>query len=217
MTTVFTPPEGFNILDYRNFKDYPDFPPYVLRFQFSSNVVIVRITMVVMGWNLPECKTDNLFSRIVVSKNGMQDVYYDRPGGRAGLDRIDFALEKKLTTTSPNDEVMISFFPVCPVHMIDIDQIEFKSSHTTTPTTTTPPPQKKNNPSPSPTDNPATNNQEQQKQEENKNNPETETTFLQSSQPYWYIYSTIGVMIVLLMMSLLFRSLHIRPSCRKMV
>lgn len=216
MTIAFTPPEGFNLLDYRDFSNYPDFPPYVLRFKFSSNVVIVRMTIVVMGWNLPECKTDDLFTRIVVSKNGMHDVYYDRPGGRAGLDRIDFSLEKKLTTTSPDDEIIISFFPVCPVHMIDIDRIEFLSSFSTIPpSTTTPPPhnkEKEGQQSQDDKDENSDNQKTNEEQEENKTQ-----TFFQKSQPYWYIYTTIGVMIVLFMMSILFRSLHLRPSCHNKV
>lgn len=208
MSIVFTPPEAFNILDYRDFRNYPEYPPYVLRFRFSANVVIVRLSMIVMGWNLPECRNDNLFSRIVVSKNGMQDVYYDRPGGRAGLDRIDFALEKKLTTTSPNDEILISFFPVCPVHMIDIDRIDFQSSYIPTPT---PAPQNKNPETnkPQQDDNNTETNNQQQNNDDNNN---TETIL----HPYWYIYITIGVMIVMFMMSILFRSLHLRP-CDKMV
>lgn len=206
MSIVFTPPEGFNLLDYRDFRNYPDYPPYVLRFQFSSNVVIVRLSMIVMGWNLPECRMENLFSRIVVSKNGMQDIYYDRPGGRAGLDRIDFALEKKLTTTSPNDEVLISFFPVCPVHMIDIDRIEFQSSHMTT-TTSTPPPQNKN---------PETNKEQQENNPETNDPQKDDNNTEKMFHPYWYIYITIGVMIVMFMMSILFRSLRLRP-CAKMV
>lgn len=213
---MFTPPEGFNLLDYRDFTIDPDLPPYVLRFKFSENIVVKRIVIIAMGWNLPECNTDNLFSKIVVSKNGMQDVYYNRPGGRAGIDRLDFSLQRTLTTTSPNDEISISFFPQCPVHMLDVDQIEFLSSSDSSsvslPPTTTPTPSSIND-----EDNVDTTTIPKRKQQQSQQQSQIQTAKI--SQEYWYLYVSIAVLILILMISILSLTLYRRDrqSCSRVV
>lgn len=213
---MFTPPEGFNLLDYRDFTIDADLPPYVLRFKFSENIVVKRIVIIAMGWNLPECNTDNLFSKIVVSKNGMQDVYYNRPGGRAGIDRLDFVLQRTLTTTSSNDEISISFFPQCPVHMIDVDQIEFLSSSddnsVSLPPTTTPTPSSIND-----EDNVDTTTIPKRKQQQPQQQTQIQTAKI--SQEYWYLYVSLAVLILILMISILSLTLYRRDrqSCSRVV
>lgn len=76
IVTEWRPAEGFNLLDFRDFKNFPqyDIPPYVLKFRFSSMqkpLELVGIGIHLMGWNIPECRTDTLFSKIQISKNGL--------------------------------------------------------------------------------------------------------------------------------------------------
>lgn len=216
MTILFTPPEGFNLVDYRDFTIDPDLPPYVLRFKFSENIIVKRIVVIAMGWNLPECNTDDLFSKIVVSKNGMQDVYYNRPGGRAGIDRLDFSLARTLTTTSPNDEISIAFFPICPVHMIDIDQIQFLSSSDTSSTSLPPTTSPMTTPTPS-----SFNDEDNLETTTTKRKIQKQTQFQTTniSQEYWYLYATVAVLILILMISILSLTLYRRnrQSCSRVV
>lgn len=190
MTTEWKPPEGFNILDYRDFKNFPqyDTPPYVLKFRFPDihgSVVFYGVSADLMGWNLPGCKTDTLFSRVCISKNGFEDVYYDKPMGKVGVgyDMI-MDLDKDMTMTA-DDVVYISMFPLCPAHMVDVGRVGFLSTTTTDGTDATPKPQKQ----------PST--------------PSSATL-----DHYWYIYITLFVMVVLLMLSLLFMTMRPQPKYR---
>lgn len=180
MTTEWKP-EGFNILDYRDFSQ--DDTPYVLRFRFPRPVVFYSIRLDVVGWNLPECKTNILFSKINISKNGFDNVYYSSPGGNPGrMNNMKIDLNRDLVATL-DDVVYITLFPACPIHMVDVDRIVFLP-HTTT---TTPPPTR----------------QEEQK-------PFVQPPSMTTLDHYWYIYITVFVMVVLLMLSLLFMT--IRPQ-----
>lgn len=186
--------EGFNILDFRDFKNFPQYgiPPYVLKFRFSDiqePMELVAVAIRFMGWNIHECQTDTLFSKIQVSKNGFQDIYYNQPGGKMGDNYLTFRFEKKLVLRSPEDVLLITFFPLCPVHMVDMDTILFLTD--TVVKTTTPPPNVDT--------------------VDKKKNTEDPMTLLMDPHPpdhYWYLYATLFVMILLLLISLLFTTIN---------
>ena len=193
--TEWRPAEGFNILDFRDFQSFPQYgiPPYVLKFSFSSLQEPLELTALAihfMGWNIPECRTNTLFSKIQVSKNGFQDIYYNQPGWKAGENNMTFRFEKKLVLRTSDDVLVITFFPLCPVHMVDVDAIFFLTEGEVK-NTTTPPPiidDKKN-----------------------KKPEEDPLKLLNNPQPldhYWYIYATVFGMILLLLVSLLFTTIN---------
>ena len=193
--TDWRPVEGFNILDFRDFQSFPQYgiPPYVLKFSFSSLQEPLELTALAihfMGWNIPECRTNTLFSKIQVSKNGFQDIYYNQPGWKAGENNMTFRFEKKLVLRTSDDVLVITFFPLCPVHMVDVDAIFFLTEGEVK-NTTTPPPiidDKKN-----------------------KKPEEDPLKLLNNPQPldhYWYIYATVFGMILLLLVSLLFTTIN---------
>jgi len=196
--TEWNPSDGFNILDYRDFRNFPQYetPPFVLKFRFSSIKEPVEYTGVgvdLMGWNIPECRTDTLFSKIQVSKNGFQDIYYNQPGGKMGENHLTLNFVKKMALKSSNDVLFISFFPLCPVNMVDIVRVVFLIDadpiDVATKTTTKPP---------------VLLDETKKLQQE-----------LLRPQPidhFWYIYITIFVMILLLMISLLFMTINQRTK-----
>lgn len=195
MTAEWRPPEGFNILDTRNFNDFPQYeiPPYVLKFDFSSPVVLRGVSLDFMGWNIPECRTETLFSKIQISKNGWYDIYYDRSVGHMGMNKnlvLDFIKDMFLST---NDNMFITLFPQCPVHMVDIDRVGFLSipgpdtipvNNTTTCSPTC---------------------------------PQQQFPIFFSPERYWYLYATLFFMVILLMLSLLFMTLRPQPTYRLIV
>lgn len=193
--TEWRPAEGFNIIDFRDFQSFPQYgiPPYVLKFRFSSLQEPLELTALAihfMGWNIPECRTSTLFSKIQVFKNGFHDIYYNQPGGKAGENNMTFRFEKKLVLRTSDDVLVIAFFPLCPVHMVDVDAILFLTEGEVK-NTTTPPPiidDKKN-----------------------KKPEEDPLKLLNNPQPldhYWYIYATVCGMILLLLVSLLFTTIN---------
>jgi hypothetical protein len=189
--TEWTPEDSFNILDFRDFKNFPQYenPPYVLKFRFSSIQAPLEIKGIVidfMGWNIPECQTRTLFSKIQVSKNGFQDIYYNQPGGEIGRNHMTLQFEKNMVLRYPKDVLLISFFPLCPVHMVDIEKIVFLTSGGGTPSSPTTQP-------PDIIDNGGKND-----------NP---IKVLTIDNQYWYIYATIFVMLLLLLLSLLFTTM----------
>ena len=188
------PAEGFNILDFRDFQSFPQrgIAPYVFKFRFSSleePLDLAALAIHFMGWNIPECHTNTLFSKIQVSKNGFQDIYYNQPGGKTGENNIVFRFEKKLVLRTADDVLVIAFFPLCPVHMVDVDAIFFLTEEKVK--NTTPPPVIINDEKKPVTDDPL--------------------TLLSNPQPpghYWYIYATVFGMILLLLISLLFTTIN---------
>lgn len=185
------PPETFNLLDYRDFQHFPlyDTPPYVLKFNFfniTDPIVINSIITDIRGWNIPECGTEQMLSKITISKNGFDDVYYNNTPSSSVLD-----LNKDLLLASPKDVIYIVLFPLCPVHMMDINQIIFLTPATTTAvketdnlnTSSTKPPSPPLPPLPS-----------------------------KENDPYWYLHLTLLIMVLLLLLSLLFS--FFRP-CKK--
>lgn len=191
--TEWKPMEGFNILDFRDFKDFPlyDTPPYILKFRFSSiqePLELKGLGIDLMGWNIPECQTETLFSKIQVSKNNFQDVYYNQSGGKMGENRLVLRFEKTMVLRSPNDILMVAFFPLCPVHMVDVGKVEFL---TITDTTTKPP----------------------VLDDKKDNTKEKEEILSRLTDPrplghFWYIYATLFVMVLLLMICLLFMTIN---------
>lgn len=178
------PTDDFNILDVRDFQNFPqyDTPPYVLRFNFTSMPVeFYGILLELMGWNIPECQTSLLFSKIQVSKNGFHDVYYSKQGGVMGKNnKLTLKFDRNMKIVSLNDVMFITLFPFCPVHMISIERIGFMSNTTLI---VKPPPVI-------------------EKEEKKDDNP----ILLKPStlSDYWYIYVTLVIMILFLMISLLF-------------
>jgi hypothetical protein len=201
MIVEWRPTDSFNILDFRDFQSFPQYgiPPYVLKFRFSSlqePLEIAALTIHFMGWNIPECRTDTLFSKVQVSKNGFQDIYYNQPGGKTGENNVVFQFEKKLVLRTPDDVLVVAFFPLCPVHMVDVDAIFFLTEENVRNITSTPPPAIIIN------DNNNDNN------EKTKQNPIKLITNPQPFDHYWYIYATIFGMILLLLISLLFITIN---------
>lgn len=200
MSLEWKPSEGFNLLDTRNTQNFPQFstPPYVLKFQFSDPVVFHALSLYVMGWNIPECRTDTLFSKVQVSKNGWDDLYYNKPAKNLS-DPLVFRNDMALTS---KDTLFLTLFPLCPAHMVHVDRVVFLP-----PTNTTPPPK------PLP---PATaddqNNNAATPDYPTGNNTESTNTFF--SETYWYLYATVFVMVILLMLSLLFRALRPKATYR---
>ena len=189
------PAEGFNILDFRDYQSFPQYgiPPYVLKFRFSSLQEPFELSAVgihFMGWNIPECGTNTLFSKIQVSKNGFQDIYYNQPGGKMGENTMTFQFEKKLVLRTSDDVLVIALFPLCPVHMVDVDAIFFLTDADVK-TSTTPPPKIID--------------------DKKKNMTDDPLKLLTNPQPldhYWYIYATVFGMILLLLVSLLFTTIN---------
>lgn len=187
--------EGFNILDFRDFQTFPQYgtPPYVLKFRFSSlqePVELAALAIHFMGWNIPECRTNTLFSKIQISKNGFQDIYYNQPGGKTGENNIVFRFEKKLVLRTSDDVLMIVFFPLCPVHMVDVDSIFFLTEGEVQ--NTTPPPII----------------DDDNKKKKMADDPLKTLTNPQPLDHYWYIYATVFGMILLLLISLLFSTIN---------
>jgi hypothetical protein len=186
------PLETFNILDVRDFQNFPYYetPPYVLRFNFTNiPVEFSGIVMDVMGWNIPECHTDVLFSRIQVSKNGFQDVYYSQPSLLNNHLVLQFNHKMKIHT--PQDVMVISLFPMCPIHMVTLERIGFLSSSSSKT---------------------IVDNKKEQEETTKKSQPPTplleeDPTLLKPTtffSHYWYLYTTVLIMILLFMMTLLF-------------
>lgn len=188
------PLETFNLLDVRDFQNFPYYetPPYVLRFNFINiPVEFSGIVMDVMGWNIPECHTGVLFSRIIVSKNGFQDVYYSQPTPQNNHLVLQF--NHKMQIQTPQDVMVISLFPLCPIHMVTLEKIEFLSSSSSTNIKTI---------------------VEKKAQEQQTDNPKKPWTSLEDDPTllkpttifshYWYLYTTVLIMILLFMMTLLF-------------
>lgn len=188
--TGWTPDKGFNILDFRDLENFPQYytPPYVLKFNFTNTMVLEAIVVDFMGWNIPECGSNTLFSKIQISKNGFEDIYYNKPGGKMGENNMTFKLENKMILSSPKDVLLVSFFPLCPVHMMDIGRIIFIDATTprNTPTTTTPP---------------------TSGQQSTTNDPLNILLNPKPLDPYWYLYATLFSMVILLLLSLLFMSM----------
>lgn len=116
------PDDNFNIMDYRDLSSgsmevIP--PPYLLAFRFPQEVVAGGVSVDAVGWNTSGCGDKELFSRVVVSKNGT-DVVYDgkfEPNMR-------FNQEARLTG---KDEIRVSLFPACPAHMARVNAVSFLS------------------------------------------------------------------------------------------
>jgi len=196
--TEWAPNEGFNILDYRDFINFPQYenPPFILKFRFSmiqNPIEYTGIGVDLMGWNIPECQTDTLFSKIQVSKNGFQDIYYNQPGGKMGENHLTLNFKKNMVLKSPNDVLFISFFPLCPVHMVDIARVVFLVDAVVDPIEIIP------------TTIPPVVLEEKKKLQQELFNP-------QPMDHFWYIYATIFVMILLLMISLLFMTINQRKK-----
>jgi len=194
--------EGFNILDFRDFKNFPQYgiPPYVLRFRFSSiqePMELMAVSIRFMGWNIPECQTDTLFSKIQVSKNGFQDIYYNQPGGKMGDNYVILRFEKKLVLRSQEDVLIIALFPLCPVHMVDVDAILFLTDADVKPTTTPPP----------------TMDTDDKKEKD----PLKLLTDPRPLDHYWYLYATLFAMILLLLISLLFTTINQPKTSRRYI
>lgn len=191
MTTEFVPEEGFNILDFRDFQNFPQFetPPFVLKFTFSENVEWSALSIDLMGWNLPECQTDVLLTKVIVSKNGWNDIYY------SGKFQATLSLERPLLLT-PQDTMFLTLFPMCPVNMMDIRQIVFlKDNNNLLMTTTSLPP--------SPTL--ATSTSPPSPSSLKKENLRKTMAPLPSYfQEYWYIYATLLLMLLFFLISILF-------------
>jgi len=190
------PAEGFNILDFRDFQGFPQYgmPPYVFKFRFSSiqePLELVALGIHFMGWNIPECRTNTLFSKIQVSKNGFQDIYYNQPGGKTGENNMVFRFEKKLVLRTADDVLVIAFFPLCPVHMVDVDAIFFLTEEEVK--NTTPPPVIIN---------------DDDKKKKITDDPLKLLTDPRPLDHYWYIYATVFGMILLLLVSLLFSTIN---------
>lgn len=188
--TEWKPSEGFNILDFRDSMTFPQYDPapYVMKFGFSgiaNPLQLKGVSIDFSGWNIPECQSDTLFSRILISKNGFQDIYYNQPGGTMGQNHSIIQFRKTMVLR-PNDMLVITFFPLCPVHMVDLDKIVFLTV-LPVPKTTDPPATKKDNP------------------------PIHSVSIINAVEPirdYWYIYATIAGMIILLLLSLLFMTIN---------
>lgn len=121
------PMDDFNMLDTRDFKDYPlyDTPPYVLKFKFSNveKLVLRGLVIDIMGWNLAECQTNILFSKIDITKNNTE-LYSTYTGGTVGKNNLVFGFVSDMVL-QPNDIIYITFFPMCSVHMVDIERVVF--------------------------------------------------------------------------------------------
>lgn len=194
------PTEKFNILDVRDFQNFPqyDTPPYVLRFNFSNiqePIDFYGILIDMMGWNLPECRTDLLFSKIQVSKNGFQDIYYDKKGGTIGSrNNLFLKFDKIMKMISSRDVMFVTLFPMCSIHMITIEKVGFlslsviKKIPITQETTIT--------------------------NDNDNNNKLLKPTSLSD---YWYLYTTLFIMILFLMISLLFMVINYQPQKRRYI
>lgn len=189
--TEWKPREGFNILDFRDFQTFPQYDPapYVMKFGFtgiSNPLQLKGVSIDFSGWNIPECQSDTLFSRILISKNGFQDIYYNQPGGTMGQNHNVIQFKKNMVLRS-NDLLIITFFPLCPVHMVDLDKIVFLTV-LPAPKTTDPPAIINDNPTPV--------------------KPVSIISAVQPARDYWYIYATIAGMIMLLLLSILFITIN---------
>lgn len=183
------PLETFNILDVRDFQNFPYYetPPYVLRFNFTNiPVEFSGIVMDVMGWNIPECHTDILFSRVQVSKNGFQDVYYSQPIF-SNNHHLVLQFNRKMKIQMHQDVMVISLFPLCPIHMVTLERIGFLSSSSSKT---------------------IVDNKKEQEEIKKPSTPllEEDPTLLKPTtfSPYWYMYTTVFIMILLFMITLLF-------------
>lgn len=190
--TEWRPTEGFNLQNFRDFQNFPqyDIAPYILKFRFSDKQEyrLTALAIHFMGWNIPECRSNTLFSRVMVSKNGFQDIYYNQPCGHMGENFQTLRLEKELVLRSPEDILIISFFPLCPAHMVDVDAILFLTG----------------------ADGPATPPPSLVSKEKEKETLDL-SSLLHNPQPYdhyWYIYATVFVMVLLLLVSLLFATIN---------
>lgn len=187
------PADGFNLLDFRDFQSFPQYgiPPYVLKFRFPTiedPLELSGVAIHFMGWNIPECRTTTLFSKIQISKNGFQDIYYSQSGGRMGENQMVFRFDKKMMLRTADDVFVLSFFPLCPVHMVDVDSIIFLTELDIR--MSTPPPTM---------------------EPKKKTAKEDPLQLLNNPRPldhYWYIYATIFGMILLLLISLLFATIN---------
>lgn len=183
--TEWLPQDTFNLLDYRDFEHFPqyDTPPYVLKFNFTKiedPLVINTIVTDIRGWNIPECQTQQLLSKIIISKNGFDDIYYNNTPTSSTLD-----LDRKLILASTKDIIYIVMYPVCPIHMMDVNQIIFL-----TPTEDDDPHKK---------DDTATKKPKPQL-------PPLPTK--ENDDNYWYLYATLLLMILFLFITLLFSILQ---------
>lgn len=178
------PEERFNILDVRDFKTFPQYdpPPYVFKFNFSNThepIEIHGIVMDILGWNIPECRTNVLFSKIQVSKNGYNDIYYNKKEGSINSNNLTLNFDRNMVISSLNDVLVISLFPLCRIHMIYIERIAFLSISA------------------------------MKKLPENSGSNIDENEYQKHPlfsyhDPYWYLYATLVVMILFLLISLLF-------------
>lgn len=174
------PPETFNLLDYRDLQNFPQYDPapYVLKFNFlkiEDPLVINAIVTDIRGWNIPECQTQQLLSRVTISKNGFEDVYYNKTPTSSILD-----LDRTLVLASTKDVIYIVLYPLCPVHMMDVNQIVFLT--------------------PTVKDTPTTDHVV------NKNTkpvlPPLPTK--DNDDKYWYLYATLLIMILFIFITFLF-------------
>lgn len=193
--TEWTPFDGFNIMDFRDFQSFPQLenPPFVFKFRFSSiqePLVLKGVVIDMTGWNIPECKTKTLFSKIQVSKNGFQDVYLNKSGGKSGKNHLTLPFDRDMKLLSPQDVLLMSLFPMCPVSMVDVERILFLTDGGSNPTPKpTPPPDIIDNDDAEDTNKPPPFNK------------------------YWYIYATIFGMIVMLLLSVLLTAMR-QPRTR---
>lgn len=187
------PTQGFNLQNFRDFKNFPqyDITPYILKFRFSdiqTEWILSSVAIHFMGWNIPECRTNTLFSKIMVSKNGFQDIYYNQPSGSMGENFKTLRFDKEMVLRSPEDMLIISFFPLCPAHMVDVDAILFLTNAEGG--GSTPPPSLVNN---------------------QKTESIDLSSLLANPQPYdhyWYIYATVFAMVLMLLVTMLFSTIN---------
>lgn len=170
------PDDGFNLVDYRDTGSDAVPPPYVLTFRFPEDVVVGGVVVDVVGWGV--CGSTDLFSRVVISKNGKEAAYDGKLGSI-------LTLQNPMKLTPDRDNVRITLFPACPAHMARVNRVAFLSS------STTPPPKTKSKTQP----------------QSQPANPQPQPP-LPHFNDYWYLYATAFSMFVVFMLSLLFMQMH---------
>lgn len=173
----WVPDDGFNLIDYRDFSGRKEVipPPYLLSFRFPQEVVVGGVSVGVVGWSMPGCGAKDLFSRVVVTKNGNEVLYEGRLEPTMRL--------RQETRLTGKDDIRVLMFPSCPAHMARVNVVSFLS-----------PRQAKDQDEQQPS----------KEADDNKPSAPQQQPPLPPRDDYWYLYATVVVMFLILMMTVLF-------------